>query len=126
MAIQISKEVKYKGIKVPSLYGRVAFSISLDASTVTADLYFFVDKQSYKESIDNALTSRELNTFASLELSYDPVKDGVDLLSFVHQKLLHILTTDISHEDRGKKVITRKKLCGINEFDVVDLPSTQF
>lgn len=108
MAIQISKEFDYKGIKVPSLYGRVEIHIGIDFSHISTTLHFFSSKKAYKDSVANAFggvnTEYELfvpNTDWCLynEMKYDPKLDGDDMLGFIHQKLLHILTTDISHEE---------------------------
>ena len=126
MAIQINREFSFKGIKIPSVYVRVGFRVPMDSSRIIVDLYFFADKGAYRTGEVNALYSDDIAPYSTIELNYDSNRDGTDILPFIHQKVLHMLTEHESFDDNGNEVITRKKLCDSSEFDVVDLPPTPF
>ena len=100
MAIHINKKFTLNGIVIPELYGRIEFMVDMKSTFIMTTIHFFINNYVYHKNngVSDTIFIPEVQEYIGNKISYNPTKDGTDLIPFIHDKLVEILTTDESHQ----------------------------
>lgn len=130
MAILINKTINYKGINLDQLYLRFEINSITNGKNISARIFVYTNKISFNENSNfNRLDITPIPRY--LKFDYDRLSDGTDILSFIHDKLIEYLSTNITrtniiiNEDTGKETtetaITNIKFCEPSEISIIDI-----
>jgi len=127
MALLVTKQLQYSSeIVISGLYIRFEYKVNQNGDKIQIASTVYPDKSTYLTNPWFVLKNIGVNKF--LTVDYNREVNGDDVLLFVHNKFIDLLTTDKYKDtesidpDTGQTIINTElieyKFCDINEIEI--------
>lgn len=130
MALLINKKVTTNfGIELDSIYVRFTYKVNDNSNKIILATQSYVNKETFTENPSRVL--KVINLINFMGCDYNRERDGLDILSFLHDQLVYNLIHGL-HEDQktidpstGEEITIKKEIrapfCDKSEINIVDL-----